>query len=161
MRVSDAEKAIKHDQDKPPMYLLPYPALVEIAHGMGHGEQKYGRYNYRHGMEWVRYYAAAMRHLGAWSEGEDLDPETALNHIAHAACNCLMLLQNIKDGVGTDDRFSKRVNQITPRDSNCAAHAHVEEPDYGTAGAATPQDYRAERSDAAHTEQNYRGTSDK
>lgn len=40
-----------------------------------------------------RYYAACIRHVNAWRAGEQMDPESGLHHLAHAACNLYFLLQ--------------------------------------------------------------------
>jgi len=46
------------------------------------GACKYGSHNYREaGVRASVYYDAAMRHLMAWWEGEDDDPDTGLSHI--------------------------------------------------------------------------------
>lgn len=73
---------------------------------MGHGERKYGTYNWMHGMSWSRLVGAAMRHLTAWHSGEDLDPETSLSHLGHARCCLAMLLAYQTHGLGEDDRYS-------------------------------------------------------
>lgn len=69
------------------------------------GQEKYGRYNYRKGLEASRLVAAASRHLKKWFDGEDIDPESNLNHIAHAMANCLMLLDLDRLGNLKDDRY--------------------------------------------------------
>ena len=38
-----------------------------------------------------RYFDALQRHLWAWKEGEQIDPESNKHHLAHAMC-CLMFL---------------------------------------------------------------------
>ena len=40
----------------------------------------------------TRYYDAMMRHTDAWWNGEKLDPEDGLHHLAHAGCCLLFLL---------------------------------------------------------------------
>lgn len=96
---------IKHDQGKPPMSLLPMGALKEVAKVMDFGAKKYGRHNYKNGMDWSRLLDANLRHLSSFIEGEDLDPETQLSHIAHATCCSLFLLEYILSNTGKDDRF--------------------------------------------------------
>lgn len=39
-----------------------------------------------------RYYAAAMRHLTDWWQGERCDPVSGIHHLAHAGCCVLFLL---------------------------------------------------------------------
>lgn len=99
--------AIKFDQDKPPMHLLSNEALLEIAKVMQFGANKYHAHNWRKGFLWSRPLAAAMRHLGAFNDGEDKDPESGLSHLAHAACNLLFLIEFEKHHPELDDRFKR------------------------------------------------------
>jgi hypothetical protein len=64
-----------------------------------------GRDNWRRGMKWRRLIGAALRHLLAFSRGEDLDPETGLSHLAHLGCCTTFLLEYQLTGNGTDDRW--------------------------------------------------------
>ena len=104
------ELGVKHDSGKPDMSLLPAPALTQIAEVLTFGANKYDKHNWRKGMEWSRISAAAMRHLVAWNEGEDLDPESRLNHLAHAACCLTFLLTYVHDKTGIDDRYKNEKN---------------------------------------------------
>lgn len=88
--------AKKNDQSKPPLAMLPTKALVKIARVLEFGAAKYGRDNWRGGMDWTRMLDASLRHITAYMEGEDCDPETGLSHIAHAAC-CLLFLLDYED----------------------------------------------------------------
>ena len=64
-------------------------------------------------MEWSRPLAALYRHMLAWQEGEDVDAETGLNHMAHAGCNVLFLLAYQLYGMGKDDRWKPGRNETT------------------------------------------------
>ena len=55
-------------------------------------------------MDHSRVHDALMRHLRAHWDGESIDPETGLPHMAHAATNALFLLAYVKRGIGKDDR---------------------------------------------------------
>lgn len=101
------KQSVKHDFDKPNMDLLPSYPLEQIASVLGYGAVKYGRNNWRYGMVWSRMYASALRHLTAWNDGQDKDPETGFSHLAHAACCLLFLLQYEKDCPDLDDRFKE------------------------------------------------------
>ena len=70
---------------------VPTPVLWELGVAMMEGACKYGRHNYRViGVRASVYYDAFHRHLGAWWEGEDIDPESGLCHASHAAANLMM-----------------------------------------------------------------------
>lgn len=100
-------KAKKNDSDKVPMELLSHGALLEISKVFGHGAKKYGRFNYKSGLNYSRIIGAAYRHLGAFNSGEDLDPESGLSHIAHLGCCVIMLLDYIQEHPEMDDRYGK------------------------------------------------------
>lgn len=97
--------AVKFDQQKPRMDLLPMDALLEVSKVLTFGAKKYAAHNWCAGMPWGRLLAAALRHIGAFMLGENKDPETGLSHLAHAACCILFLLAYEQRSAGTDDRY--------------------------------------------------------
>lgn len=106
-------EAVKHDDGKYALDLLPYGALMQVGSVLRFGAQKYAAHNWRNGggLSWSRLLAAALRHLFAWGRGEDYDPETGYNHLAHAACCVLFLLDYTIEGGGTDDRWKCPASQ--------------------------------------------------
>ena len=98
---------VKHDSGKPRMSLLPFDALEELAKVLGAGEKKYSAHNHRSGFEYSRLTDAALRHIGAWNNGVDVDAETGISHLAHAAVNLLFLIAQQKGDYGHDDRYIK------------------------------------------------------
>ena len=102
---------IKHDSGKARVDLLPSEPLLMIADVMGFGAQKYTAHNWRGGFDQSRLIGAAMRHILAYNDGEDTDPESGLSHIAHAGCCVLFLLEHIAKGIGNDDRYRGKVEQ--------------------------------------------------
>ena len=82
-------------------------ALVEVGKVAGFGGEKYERYNFAKGYKWSLNYDALQRHLMAFWSGEDIDPESKLPHLAHAAWHCLALLTFWLRKKGTDDRFPR------------------------------------------------------
>lgn len=80
----------KFDGEKPRLYLLPPHTLLEVGKVLTFGAAKYDEHNWKKLDNLQnRYTGAAMRHLLAHMQGEELDPETGLDHLAHAIC-CLM-----------------------------------------------------------------------
>lgn len=94
----------KHDSGKPDLALLPRKAKEGIAKAFMDGEKKYGRYNYRKGMNWSRLVSATERHITAFNDGEDLAEDSKLNHLYHAGANIMMLIEYYEYGLGYDDR---------------------------------------------------------
>lgn len=103
------DKARTYDDGKPPLANLPTAGLRAVAKVQQYGHKKYGDFNnYRKGMEVSRQVSCILRHLYAYMDGEDLDPESGEPHLGHACCRTMFLLQNLNDGVAIDDRFKKQ-----------------------------------------------------
>lgn len=100
-------EAKKFDNEKPDLSLLPKEFLEEVTKAFMYGEKKYGRYNYRNGMDWHRIVSATLRHVTAFNEGEDADVESGINHLGHAGACLAMLIVYIKHNLGKDTRFKK------------------------------------------------------
>lgn len=104
----DAANAVKNDNGKVRMDLLPPRAIIEVARAYTYGAGKYTDFNWQKGLPWSRLYAAAQRHLHAYWSGEDLDPESRLYHLAHAIYNCLTLIEYYETHPELDDRMYDR-----------------------------------------------------
>lgn len=98
--------AIKDNKSKPRVDLLPSLPLVEIAKVLTYGARKYKPNNWRFGLPWGDTYASMQRHLLAWQNREDKDPETGISHLAHAGCQLMFLLEYELTKTGTDDRWT-------------------------------------------------------
>jgi hypothetical protein len=78
---------------KTPLGLIPPYAMEQTAWVHKLGSDKYGPYNWRKtGVCASTYVNAILRHLNAWRDGETLDPESGISHLAHVACSCNILL---------------------------------------------------------------------
>ena len=97
-------EAVKLDGGKVGAHLLPYDAILEVCRVYDFGAGKYAARNWELGMSYSRLFAACMRHLWAWWQGQDRDPETGLSHLTHAAFCVLGLLAYELRKSGTDDR---------------------------------------------------------
>lgn len=61
--------------------LLPWDVLEEVAKHYGRGALKYEERNWERGYDWSLSFAALQRHLSAFWNGEDVDPETGSHHL--------------------------------------------------------------------------------
>ena len=97
----------KFDEDKPMWDLLPYKQVSQVVDVLTFGASKYSI----DGWKTVpnarsRYFAATMRHLAAWWEGEKLDKESGIHHLAHAACCIIFLMWNDDKEKSNEERTS-------------------------------------------------------
>lgn len=102
---------LKHDSEKPSISLIPRQAIEQEALVMMFGAKKYGKNNWRQGLAYSRLIDAALRHILAYADGEDLDPETGLPHLAHARC-CMAMLMGMPGA--WDDRHHKSKPRSDP-----------------------------------------------
>lgn len=102
------ELGTKYDVGKPQISLVVPELLTGVAEVLTFGANKYGAYNWAGGLRYSRVFSALMRHLWAWWGGEELDKETGLSHLSHAACNIMFLIYMGTHGKykSFDDRFA-------------------------------------------------------
>lgn len=124
VRATSAEEGgYKADEDKIRIELIAPEFIFGTAEVLTFGAKKYTARNWERGMHWSRPFGAAMRHLWAWWGGKgptpksylfgDLDGETKLSHLKHAAC-CLCFLVTYEERGMTqfDDRLTADLNTI-------------------------------------------------
>lgn len=90
---------------KVPFSTIPQPVMAMVGLAMMEGARKYGRHNYRSaGIRASVYFDALMRHMTAWWEGEDIDPDSGLPHPVKAIATLAVLMDCIMSGNIVDDR---------------------------------------------------------
>jgi hypothetical protein len=88
-----------------PLYLVPDTLKAYAALAFAEGAAKYGAYNWRRaGVLSSIYISAAERHLAAWKNGEDVDPQTGVPHLASVLASIGIILDADLCGKLTDDR---------------------------------------------------------
>lgn len=90
---------------KAPLGLVPPALMIETAAALADGAAKYEKFNFRESS--VRasiYYEAALRHLFAWWDGEDVASDSGVKHLAHAAACLAILMDTAAIGRQIDDR---------------------------------------------------------
>lgn len=103
------DRAKTNDGGKPPLAHLPWKAIREVSQVQLFGHKKYEDFhNYKKGMEVSRHLSCATRHIADFMDGNDLDTESGRNHLAHAACRLLFVLENLADGTAIDDRYKNK-----------------------------------------------------
>lgn len=94
---------------KTPLHLLPPSALATAAWVHKLGADKYEPWNWRKNRVCASTYVGAIkRHLDAWIDGEDNDPESGITHLAHIIASCNIMIDAEVFGNLVDDRPPKR-----------------------------------------------------
>jgi hypothetical protein len=106
-RYPDGNPKTEFGAKKPSTDCIPATAIVHLGAVMKDGAEKYGKFNWR--VDRVSasvYHNALMRHLLAWADGEDIDPEAQSKtpHLAHIMACCAILLDAHECGMLNDDR---------------------------------------------------------
>lgn len=99
---------------KTPLRYVPPALMIEASGPMSEGARKYGAFNWRSGDRiCVSLYLEAIdRHLSAYKDGEDNDPETGFSHLAHAAATLGIILDSKAIGNLADDRHKGPAPQL-------------------------------------------------
>jgi hypothetical protein len=86
-------EGLKYDDGKLRYDLVPVSAISGDAEVFTYGARKYGDRNWERGIAADRLFAAAMRHIMSWRDGEITDGESRLHHLKPARANLAMLLE--------------------------------------------------------------------
>jgi hypothetical protein len=90
---------------KPSLHAIPPSALIALGLAMENGEGKYGLMNWRHNeVASSVYYDAALRHLLAWWDGEDIASDSHIHHLGHVMACCAILIDAEIGNCRIDDR---------------------------------------------------------
>ena len=108
------QPGVKDDANKLRYDLIPTSAITGLAEVLTMEARKYtpnGWRNVPDGIE--RYYAALYRHLLAWRNGEQIDPESGLHHLKHVMINVAFLLE-----LSSDEKNNSKTNKSSIDCSN-------------------------------------------
>lgn len=104
---SDANPKQAYGDLKVALQLVPPALVIHAAKALKEGAGKYGPYNWRKTkVEALTYVGAILRHLAAYQDGEDLDPESATgkSHLDGVAASLAILLDAQDGGTLIDNR---------------------------------------------------------
>ena len=91
-------------------------ALNEIAQVYTYGTIKYDDDNWWKGLRWKKeVFGCILRHIWKWFRGEVNDDESGLHHLAHAAWNCMALMEYERNRIGIDDRVPYVLDLMDPQ----------------------------------------------
>jgi|ERR1035437_1396603 hypothetical protein len=87
------------------LHLVPASSIIYQALAMENGARRYGPYNWRENkVICTIYISAAMRHLQAFLDGEELAPDSLIPHLGHALASIGIIVDATETGNLVDDR---------------------------------------------------------
>ncbi len=96
---------------KVPLHLVPPAAMIAIAKALAEGAEKYDPWNWRvDDVETMTYIGAVFRHLAAYVEGEEIDPDspTGKTHLDGAIGSLAILIDAESVGSLIDNRPERK-----------------------------------------------------
>ena len=99
------EKGERQNEGKLRWSLVPHSALEPMVEVLEFGAKKYDDNNWQKGLPIREICESLQRHLYAFMEGEDNDPESGLSHIGHMQCNLMSLAWMKENKPEFDDRY--------------------------------------------------------
>lgn len=113
--MSEEKKAegggLRYNTGKAELHQVPSSLNFAVAKTLQYGAQKYAKGNWRKGMSWTSVYDCLDRHMKKWLDGEQIDDESGLPHLYHAACNIAFLIEYAETCPHLDDRFKGAINK--------------------------------------------------
>lgn len=90
---------------KVPLAYVPATSIIYEAMALEEGARKYGPFNWRqNSVEAMCYAHAGLRHLFAWIDGEDIDPESGKPHLGLAKACLGIIIDSTEIGNLIDNR---------------------------------------------------------
>lgn len=86
------KEGVKYDENKLDYTLIPMDSLAKVVEVLMYGARKYAPDNWYKVPDGKKRYIRALLRHSIQAIDEDLDNESNLPHLAHAACCCLFAL---------------------------------------------------------------------
>lgn len=86
------DKALRYNEGKPRLGLIPPQIIEGIGHVLTFGAKKYDDNNWKKGLSDENCLSSCLRHIMKFQRGEVYDDESGIHHLAHAACNLAFIL---------------------------------------------------------------------
>ena len=102
----------RFNQGKLKWSLVDFDAFEEMVKVLEFGCKKYDANNWKKGLKTTEVLESMQRHINAILRGEDIDPESGLNHYGHIQCNAMFLGYMFKYMKETMDNRFKDINKI-------------------------------------------------
>ncbi len=138
------QHAMKDIENKPRYSLLVEEFISDMITVREKGAAKYADWDWMNGRNWTDYTDAMRRHMKAFLDGESLDQESGVHHMAHIAVNAMFLHWfNHVGNAGTDNRPGVLANRILAQMR--AEEAEHKAQSHGICGDMTPETIKEDK----------------
>ncbi len=96
---------LRYNTGKLKWSLVSWKALEPMVRVLMSGAEKYDSHNWKKGLQYTEIIESMQRHMNAFIDGEDNDPESKLSHVGHILCNAMFLSYMFLFRKDLDDRF--------------------------------------------------------
>jgi hypothetical protein len=96
---------LRYNTGKLKWSLVSWKALAPMVRVLMFGAEKYDDHNWKKGLKYTEVTESLQRHLNAFIEGEENDPESKLSHVGHILCNAMFLSYMSVYKKDMDDRY--------------------------------------------------------
>ena len=103
--------AERFNDDKIKWSLVSWKALEPMVKVLMFGANKYSPNNWQKGLKYSEISDSLQRHLNAFMEGQDDDPESKLSHLGHLMCNAMFLSWMFIFRKDLDDRNINKIEK--------------------------------------------------
>lgn len=106
LRQRTASGGVKDNRGKPRLELIPFEPMMAVGRVLAFGAVKYKPNNWRLGLSWLETTGSALRHIGKFLMGQDVDEESGELHVDCAITQLMFLSTYMHTKTGQDDRWS-------------------------------------------------------
>jgi hypothetical protein len=99
------EQGERENEGKLKWSLVSWGSLAPMVRVLMFGAEKYDDHNWKKGLKYTEITESLQRHMNAFIEGEDNDPESKLTHVGHILCNAMFLSYMFLFRKDCDDRY--------------------------------------------------------
>ena len=98
------EQALRYNKGKLKWSLVDWKSLEPMVRVLEMGAEKYAPYNWTKGMPVTEVSESLLRHMFAYLDGEDTDPESGIEHLGNVMCNVMFLIHIMREKPEFDNR---------------------------------------------------------
>ena len=91
------KQALRYNEGKLKWSLVDWKSLEPMVRVLEMGAEKYAPFNWTKGMPVTEVSESLLRHMFAYLDGEDTDPESGIEHLGHVMCNVMFLIHIMRE----------------------------------------------------------------